>query len=161
MRKKHIAYGLYVVMTAGVLLAGCGKKDDPAPGDNKKISMKFTLSVSGTDEYDQVDFSMGAGNHDASQYGAPVWKVNGVTQNNENVLLLDEGDFAGSTKTYVIETVKPFNFGHLSVGYSNTDGGPITLSYKVEIDGKVKTNVENLRIVDGESQTKNFSYTPE
>jgi hypothetical protein len=159
-KKKYTIYGLSLVMMSGFLFTGCGKKDDPAPAD-KKISMKFTISVSGADQNDQVDIAIGAGNHDASQYGAPVWKKNGTTQGNEDVLLLDIDDFAGSTKTYVIETVKPFNFGHLDVSCANTDGGPITLSYKAEVNNKVSTNVENVVVAAGQSQNKKFTYAPE
>jgi hypothetical protein len=143
---------------ASFAFTACSKKDDPKPG-NEKISLKITLTVNGADNNDQVDFSVSAGNHDASQYGAPVWKKNGATQGNEDHILIDEKSFFGSTKTYVFETVKPFDFGRLNVSYSNLDGGPITLSYKTEVDGKVETNVENLVILAGQSQSKNFSYT--
>jgi hypothetical protein len=159
-RKKHVVYSLCLVMVTSFLFTGCGKKDDPAPANNAKISMKFTLSVTGADQNDQIDFAVSAGNHDASQYGAPVWKINGTTQGNENVLLLDKGDFTGATKTYVIETVKPFNFGSLKVGYSNHDGAAITMSYKAEVNGAVETNVQNLVIAAGQSQIKNFTYQP-
>lgn len=121
--------------------------------------MKVTITVTGANADDQVDFGIGAGNHDASQYGAPVWKVNGVTQGNEDDILLDVDDFVGATQTYVLETVKPFDFGHLNAGCSNDLGGnPITMSYKVEVDGKVETNVENLVVAAGQSHNKNYSY---
>lgn len=147
-------------MVASVGFTGCGgKDDDPAPNNNK-ITMKFTVTVAGADNQDQVDITVTAGNHDASQYGAPVWKVNGVTQGNENVLILDIDNFVGGTKTYVIETIKPFNFGGLSVGVRNNAQvpGPVTISYKAEVDGKVETNVENVVTAASQSYNKNYTY---
>jgi hypothetical protein len=154
-RAKRIILGLCLVTLISFVSTGCGDKDDPKPN---KITMKFTLTVTGAASNDQVDFTIGAGNHDASQYGSPAWKINGQTQGNESVIQLDVQNFVGATKTYILETVKPFDFGSLSVGYSNADGGPLTISYKAEIGGNVETNVENLVVTAGQSQTKNFSY---
>ncbi|NSL86092.1 hypothetical protein [Chitinophaga solisilvae] len=157
---KHFIYSLCLTALAGILFTGCGgKKDDPAPQNYGKISLKITVTVTGADQMDQVDLGISAGNHDASQYGEPVWKINGVTQGNENVILWDEKKFFGSTKTYVFETVRPYNFGGLSVSYSNQEGTPITLSYKAEVDGKVETNVQNQVIAVGQSQSHNYKYT--
>lgn len=157
-RAKRVIFGLCLLTITNFVFTGCKKKDDPTPGNPGKITMKFTFTVTGADLNDQVDFQVSAGNHDASQYGAPVWKINGTTQGNESTVALDQQDFVGNTKTYTIETVKPFNFGNLSVIYSNTNGGPITISYKAEIDGKVETKVENLVVAAGQSKIKDFSY---
>lgn len=147
-------------MVASFVFTGCGGKDDPAP-DNKKVTMKFTVTVAGADNHDQVDIRVSAGNHDASQYGAPVWKINGVTQGNENVLILDIDNFVGGTKTFVLETIKPFNFGGLSVGIVNNAQAPtpITVSYKAEVDGKVETNVANVVTAASQSYNKEYTYT--
>lgn len=158
-KAKRIIFSLCLVTIAGFGFPGCS--DDDKPANNAKINMKFTVKVTGADANDQVDFQAGAGNHDASQYGSPAWKINGTTQGNENFVALDTEDFVGSTKQYVIETVKAFNFGSLKVVCSNTDGGPITLSYKAEVDGKVETNVENLVIPAGQSEVKDFTYKPQ
>jgi hypothetical protein len=156
-RTKQLIAGVCFAVLACVTGTGCSKDDKP--GTNKKISMKFTVTVNGASSDDQVDFQFGAGNHDASQYGGVVWKINGVAQGNENVIALDEQKFLGSTKTYVVETVTGFNFGNLVVRYSNAPGGsPLTISYKAEIDGKVQTNVETLSVAAGQSDNKNYTY---
>ncbi len=147
---------LFIV--AAFVFAGCSKKNDPGPDTGSKKSMKFTFTVTGSDLNDEIEFHLTAGNHDASQYGAPVWKVNGVTQGNEDDLFLTKRDFAGNTKTYVVETVKAFNFGALNVHYTIAEDSPVTISYKAEIGGKVETNVENLVVAAGQSQNKNFTY---
>lgn len=119
--------------------------------------MKITVTVTGADQNDQVDFQVSAGNHDASQYGAPVWKKNGTSQDNQDNIIIDEGSFIGATKTYVFETVKPFDFGQLSINVVNLEGGPITASYKAEINGKVETN-ENVTVAVGQSHNKTLNY---
>lgn len=144
-------------MSLGILfLASCKKKNDDNPSGSK-ISMKMTVTVTGADQNDQVDFQVSAGNHDASQYGAPVWKMNGTSQGNQNSIIIDEGSFIGTTKTYVFETVKSFDFGELSINVVNLEGGPITASYKAEINGKVETN-ENVAVAVGQSYNKKFTY---
>lgn len=146
------------VLSVGILfLASCKKKSDDNPNSGNKISMKMTVTVTGADQNDQVDVQVSAGNHDASQYGAPVWKMNGTSQGNQQSILIDEKSFLGTTKTYVFETVKPFDFGELGISVSNLEGGPITASYKTEVDGKVETN-ENIVVAVDQSQNKRFTY---
>ncbi|WP_436489140.1 hypothetical protein [Chitinophaga sp. ARDCPP14] len=158
-RTTRIFFSLCLVMMAGLAFTGCGGKDDPAP-DNKKATFKFTITVAGADDKDQVDVRVSAGNHDASQYGSPVWKINGVTQGNENVMILDIDNFVGGVKTYVVETVKPFNFSGLSVGVVNNAQvpGAVTISYKAEVDGKVETNVQNVATAASQSYNKEYTY---
>ena len=147
-----------MVISLGVLsLESCKKKPGDNPDNGNKISMKMTVTVTGADQNDQVDVQVSAGNHDASQYGAPVWKMNGTSQGNQQSILIDEKSFIGTTKTYVFETVKPFDFGELSISVVNLEGGPITTSYKTEVDGKVETN-ENMVIAVDQSQNKRFTY---
>lgn len=147
-----------MVISLGVLsLASCKKKSDDNPDNGNKISMKMTVTVTGADQNDQVDFQVSAANHDASQYGAPVWKMNGTSQGNQNSIIIDEKSFIGTTKTYVFETVKPFDFGELSINVVNLEGGPITASYKTEVNGKVETN-ENVVVAVEQSHSKRLTY---
>jgi len=159
-RTKRILSGLCLLAMTAFVSTGCGgKDDDPAPG-TKKMNMKVTISVVGLEASDNVYFQIGAANHDASQYGAPVWKMNGTTQGNTHMIELKEQQFLGSTKTYVLETVKAFDFGSLNFDYSN-QGAPLTVSYKVEIDGKVKTNVQNKVVPAGGTDDQSLTYKPE
>ncbi|WP_146229790.1 hypothetical protein [Pedobacter nutrimenti] len=160
MKANKINFSLFLVVAMGILVAGCSKNKDPKPGDQSQIAMKITVTASGADQTDQVDFGVMAANHNTSQYNAPVWKMNGTVQGNQNSILLDLNNFTGSTKTYVFETVKPFDFGGLQIHVSNLYGGPITISYKAEINGKIETSAENVVIADGQSHDKNFTYAP-
>lgn len=157
LRIKQIIFSLFITASAATVFTACSKDDDNP--SFAKSPIKFTVTVNGADSNDQVDIAVNAGNHDASQYGSPVWKMNGVTQGNEDDILLDVADFTGSTKTYVFETVNSYNFGGLNVNVVNHDGAPLTVSYKAEINGNVETNVENSTVVAGQNIHKNYTYT--
>ena len=154
-RTKQIIFSLLSLAVIGSISAACSKDDD-SPSD-AKVNMKMTITVSGADSNDQADFGIAAGNHDASQYGAPVWKINGAVQGNEDDIILGTDDFIGSTQTYVLETVKPFNFGNLSAHVTNHDGGPIAVRYKAEIGGSVETDV-TVTVAAGQTHNKNYTY---
>ena len=154
-KTKRIIFSLLTVIAIGSISVACGKDDDDP--SNAKANMKMTITINGADSNDQVDFGIAAGNHDASQYGSPVWKINGVTHGNEDDIILGINDFTGSTQTYVLETVKPFNFGNLSAHVTNHDGGPIAVSYKTEVGGSVETNVTTT-VVAGQTHNKNYTY---
>lgn len=153
-RTKKIISTFLMIAAAGIIFSACSKDDDPA---DAKANMKFTITVNGADSNDQVDFLVSAGNHDASQYGSPVWKKNGTTEGNANTSSLEVSDFTSSTKTYVFETVKPFNFSSLHVAISNLDGAPISVSYKAEVNGSVETD-ENKTYAAGQTFIKDYSY---
>lgn len=154
-KTKQIIFSLLTLAITGTLSVACSKDDDHP--SEAKANMKMTITINGADPNDQVDFRVTAGNHDASQYGSPVWKINGVTQGNEDDIILGIDDFTGSTQTYVIETVKSFNFGNLSAHVTNHDGGPIAVSYKTEVGGNVETNVTTT-VVAGQNHNKNYTY---
>ncbi len=150
---RQIISGFLMVALSTAIFTACSKDDDATA----KANMKFTITVNGADSNDQIDFLVSAGNHDASQYGSPVWKMNGATQGNEDDIALEVSNFTGNTKTYVFESVKPFDFSSLHVAVSNFDGAPISVSYKAEVGGNVETN-ENRSVVAGQTFIKDYSY---
>ncbi|MBC9933148.1 hypothetical protein [Chitinophaga qingshengii] len=157
---KNIVWGLCLAAIASFTFTGCSKKNDPAP-EEKKVAVKFTVTATSAGVIDETDITIqaAAANGDASQYGAPVWKINGVTQNNEDNIFLKGNQFNGSTKTYVLETVKPFGMATIGVECTNRGTTPITLTFNTQVDGKVQTNVENLKVMPGEGYDKQFTYT--
>jgi len=157
-RVRRLSWVLGLALVAAMTSSGCKKDDDPKPPSVEKINAKITVTVTGADANDQADFRVQAANGDASQYGAPVWKINGVVQGNEDNVFVNEENFVTNVKTYVFETVKPFDMVSVHLGFSNTDGGPMTINYKVEVDGQVKTNVQNLVLAAGKSEIKNLTY---
>ncbi|MBC9909918.1 hypothetical protein [Chitinophaga varians] len=155
-KAKNIVWGLCLAAIATFTFTGCSKKDDPPAA--KKITIKYTITANGVSDMDDLGFSAQAGNHDASQYGAPVWKINGAEQGNQDNVSVDDRKFLGSTKTYVLETVKPFDFAFLKVTCTNMDGEPIILTYKAEINGQVQTNENATIVAGGGAYIKDFSY---
>ncbi|MGN7823678.1 hypothetical protein ACTJJB_26390 [Chitinophaga sp. 22536] len=156
-KAKNIVWGLCLAAVATFTFTGCSKKDDPAPSANK-ITIKYTVAATGVSDMDDLSFSAQAANHDASQYGAPVWKINGDGQGNQDHVVVDDKKFLGSTKTYVLETVKAFDFGSLRVVCTNMDGEPIVLTYKAEINGQVQTNETATIVAGAGSYIKDFTY---
>lgn len=156
-KAKNIVWGLCLAAVATFTFTGCSSKDDPAPAA-KKITIKYTVTANGVSDMDDLEFAAMAGNHDASQYGAPVWKINGAEQGNQDDVRVDDKKFLGTTKTYVFETVKGFDFGSLSVKCTNMDGDPITLTYKAEINGQVQTNQTATVAAGAGAYMKDYTY---
>lgn len=123
---------LSAIAFAIVSLSSCGgsdKKDDPTPeGKTAKITVSFT----GMEADDDILFQAHAGRADNT---TTFWKLDGVTQNNQSHMALDE-DHATQGKAYVYETVLPVQILQVSLSGQNFNG-PFTANVKVEVDGKV------------------------
>ena len=85
--------------------------------------------------------------------GAVTWKVNGETRTNELGLTIGEEQFASGT-TYVIESTD--NFSSLNVSLAGVNfSSAFTVNYKIEINGDVKNNLND---VVTENYTKVYTY---
>lgn len=150
-------YGFLSMMTVGTVLTSCSKDDDDVAEEvlGQGSHYKITVTLDNVDpDRDYVSVvtvgGTGSGKND-------VWKLNGVAQTGESAISLDKNDFAGSTKTYVIETTDPiraFTNGVQIINY----GGPMAVKYKIEKAGKTEIN-ENLTLTgDGADFTKQYSF---
>ena len=122
-------------------LGACSDKDDPEPTQEGKTG-KFTVSVDKIDAEDFiiVDFT-------GTVPGETIWKVNGEERSNEMSIKLEAEDFR-STKTFVVETVRPIPYLIATMRLSNS-GEPLNFTYKAEIDGKeVKNDKKTLSSTD-------------
>ena len=131
-------------------LGACSDKDDPEPSEEGKTG-KFTVSIDKIDEGDIVivDFN-------GTMPGETIWKVNGQERSNEMSIKLEAKDFK-STKTFVIETVRPIPHLIVTMALSNS-GEPLNFTYKAEIDGKeVKNDKKTLSGTDNEYDTQ-YNY---
>lgn len=139
-----------------VLITSCSK-DDNGPGGNPPNGSHYKITatlnnVNPQDDYVSIVVSGGnlAGKTD-------VWKINGVVKTGESAVGLNDGDFSGTTKTYVIETTVPiraFAGGVQIINY----GENLPLSFKIEKDNKTIVN-ENLTLTgDGDDFTKQYSF---
>ncbi|MCC8407825.1 hypothetical protein LJ707_02720 [Mucilaginibacter sp. UR6-1] len=158
--KKSICKTVVTALSCIILFAGlssCGKKDSdestPASGDR---TAKFTVTVTGAPESAYVSFVMVGLTNNPSE--STVWKVNGTVQNNESAVSLGENNFSGNTKTYVIESIKPLS--NISVGIQCLSPGNAAykVSYKAEIDGKVKEDIKDFTVTQNADFTHDYTY---
>ncbi|KFC19513.1 hypothetical protein [Chryseobacterium sp. FH1] len=160
MRKTSIKialYGLLSVMTFGTVITSCSNDDDDimeetvGQGSHYKITVTLD-NVNPDDDYVSVVVAGGTGSGKTD-----VWKVNGVVKTGESAIGLGDNDFAGSTKTYVIETTEPiaaFSGGVQIINY----GAPLPVKYKIEKGNETVVN-ENVTLTgDGADLTKQYSF---
>ncbi|MEH3115085.1 hypothetical protein [Pedobacter terrae] len=151
MKKISTLLSLAIVFS---LLFSCKKDSDATPSKSGKTA-KFTITANGvnaTDDY--VSFVIVGGDTKGTK---TIWKVNGVTRNNEAAISLGKDDFTGSTKTYVIETVLPVDVISASAQCINFNAS-YQISYKAEIDGKVVTNDDGVIVDVNKDYTHQFDY---
>lgn len=146
--------GIFLFSAAAV---SCGSDDSPVDGGNlNKKSFKYTLTVDGPVEAsDYISFVISGGA--AGMDNNTLWKVNGETMANEEVLGFDDNDFTGSTKTYIIESVTPIAACAFGVQLINFNA-PLKYAYKVEVNGETKVNETGTLVGDSENLTKNYSF---
>lgn len=154
---KIALYALLSVMTFGTVLTSCSKDDDDvveeAIGKRNHYKITVTLdNVNPDDDYVSVVVAGGTGSGKTD-----VWKVNGAVKTGESAIGLGKNDFAGTTKTYVIETTEPitaFSGGAQIINY----GAPLPVKYKIEKGSETIVN-ENLTLTgDGADFTKQYSF---
>ncbi|MGN8059622.1 hypothetical protein ACTJKN_25310 [Pedobacter sp. 22163] len=151
MKKGSKLLSLALVLT---LLFSCKKDSEGTPATSGKTA-KFTITANGVNSSDDyVSFVIVGGDTKGTK---TIWKVNGVTRNNEAAISLGKDDFTGSTKTYVIETVLPVDVITTSVQCINFNAS-YQISYKAEIDGKVITNDDGVTIDVNKDYTHQFDY---
>ena len=156
MYKKIVMRGLMLLMTLSLIfgISSCSRDDDGDGSGNDGNMYKITITLNGVDANDFVSLAAAASDAAAS---TSVWKINGVTQNGQVGVGLNETNFTGSTKTYVLET----NFKVIALaagGQLINYGGAITGSYKIEKNGKEEVNETINLSTDGASWSKQFKF---
>lgn len=150
-----------IVLAAVVFSTGCSKDhDNTSPDDgtgDKGKNIKITVSVnSAIDQSDYISFVSAGGV--AVQGETTLWKVNGDTQNSQQAISLGRNDFSGSTKTYVIESIKKLDACSIGVQFINF-GQDLKFSIKIEVDGKVSVDEANKTLTgDGSDFTKQYTF---
>ncbi len=132
------------------ILFSCSESDN-----NSSSSFKITITlndVNATNDYVSVTV---VGNNQSGNVALPLWRINGSDQANSQTVSLDKNDFTGTTKTYVIETIKPvqiFSSNFQIINYDN----PLTGILKIEKNGNIIIN-ETLNLV-GDNNDFTESY---
>lgn len=154
MYKKIVLRSMMLLMALGLVfgISSCSRDDDGGGKDGNMY--KITITLNGVDANDFVSLAAAASDAAAS---TSVWKINGVTQNGQVGVSLNETNFTGSTKTYVLET----NFKVIALaagGQLINYGGAITGSYKIEKNGKEEVNETINLATDGANWSKQFNF---
>ncbi|WP_158798233.1 hypothetical protein [Pedobacter sp. L105] len=154
-KKKSVAIICIALFT---ILSSCSKKNDDGgtPQTTKGKNAKFTITVTGASQSSYVSFVMAGIGTDISN--STVWKINNLTQSNEQAVTLGQNDFSGNTKTYVIESVIPLQTISVGVQCLSPGDAPYTISYKAEINGEVKNNIENVQVTKTSDFTHDYTY---
>lgn len=147
-----------ICMTLLTGLSSCSKKNDNtgAPDTSKGKTAKFTVTVTGAPESAYVSFVVAGIGTEVSN--TTVWKLNNVTQNNEQAVSLGRNNFTGSTQTYVIESVIPLQAISVGVQCLSPADVPYTISYKAEINGEVKADNKNVQVTKASDFTHDYTY---
>jgi len=152
---KIALLGILSALTFSMLTIGCSKDDDNTIPEQKGSHYKITVTLNNVNaDQDFVSIAVAGGNPGGK---TDVWKVNGVVKTGESAIGLGDTDFTGATKAYVIETTEPiraFSGGVQIINY----GAPLSVDYKIEVDGKVKVTENPTLTGDGANLTKQYSF---
>lgn len=130
---------LFAALIAGLLTGVSCSKDD-GPDTSKGKSAKFTLSAPGLTEGDIALYMFTASMN--GQVAGTSWKINGVTQDNQGVIRIENEHLMGN-KTVIVETTKPLDNIIVTFGGS-CDETPYTIKLKAEINGKLENDITDL-----------------
>lgn len=152
---KKSLLAAFSLSAALISFSSCSSSNDD-PSEHEELSnYKITVTLDNVNAADDYVAVVAVG----TTYGAKtdVWKVNGVVRTGESSISLGDTDFTGATKTYVLETTEPirlFNGGAEIVNYKEDLG----VHYKIEKNGKVIINENEVLKGDGSKFTKNYSF---
>ena len=103
MYKKIVLRSMMLLMALGLVfgISSCSRDDDGGGSAKDGDMYKITITLNGVDANDYVSLSCAASDAAAT---TSVWKINGVTQNGQIGVGLNETNFTGSTKTCLLYT---------------------------------------------------------
>lgn len=155
LRKLLIAF-LPILCIAFVMSCSSDDDDDEMISQEGK-NFKFTVTANNVGEQDYLSFVFVGSD---MQQSTTIWKINGVTQNNETGVSLGKNDFMGTTKTYVIESTRPLRLVTSGIQCINpgANNPSFTVSYKAEVDGTVVRNDQNVVVGPGSDYSHNFTF---
>ncbi|WDF67948.1 hypothetical protein PQ465_16800 [Sphingobacterium oryzagri] len=136
----------------GITMMGCSSDDDNLPTDGN--TYKITVTASAVEERDFISFVVVGADLNQSN---TVWKVNGEERTGETGVSFGKNEFTGTTKTYVIESIKPLRLVSIGTQLINY-GNPLPYAIKIEKNGKTEIDVSSTLTGDGADFTKDYSF---
>lgn len=154
--QRKMKFLLCTVLMASIL--SCSS-DDNKPDNSDGKNIKLTITINGLTAEDYVSFvAVGSAFSSSGGLDTTLWKVNGTTLTNEEVVSLGKNEFIGSTKTYVIESVKPLQLASVGMQFLTFAPRTYSISYKAEINGKVVKEDSNVVVTAENDYTHDYSY---
>lgn len=122
-------------------IASCSSDDDSGgTPDGKHIKITVQATGLNTDEMDNLLVAVAGSNASTSE--STIWKINGVTQNNQMAVSLSDSDTEiQNGEVVVIETISSVITGTGSFQVINFDT-PFNFKYKAEVNGEVVVNID-------------------
>ena len=132
----------------------CSSDDNSSSGSSYKITITLN-DVNATDDFISI---VVVGSNQSGVNNYPMWKINGVNQENVQTISLGKSDFTGITKTYVMETVNPIEILTSGVQIINY-GNPLIGNFKIEKNGTILINQDINLVGDNSDFTQDYSYS--
>ena len=166
---KNILSSTFLIVFAFAIctmMFACGKsgggKVTVTPPPTGGHTVKFTVTVAGSVSPANAGLIvLGFGATDAvNPSNNTLWKVNNVERKNESALGFVGTDFPqGKTTSIVIESTVPVKNPVANLDFDNGTGLPAyIISFKAEIDGKVKNDDENISITHTNDYIHDYTY---
>lgn len=144
--------GISVLLVSAALFTSCKKSTSPFSNKNAKITFSVSSAFNKA-EGDNFSFSVGGATLDGSYVD---WTVDGTIE--RGTIVSVTSDYVNGGKSNVVVTsAQKFNTGSVSISSFNIAGAPFTVSYKIEVEGKV-VDEKSVEIADGSDPlTKNYT----
>lgn len=157
MKKLKKLFWILVPILTLSLVMSCSSDDDEEIVDSNQKNFKFTITANNVDAQDYVSFVFVGSEVNNSN---TIWKINGVTQDNETGVSFGKNDFMGSTKTYVIESTKPLRLVTSGIQCINpgANNPSFTFSYKAEVNGQVVKDDKDIVVSSTSDYSHNYTY---
>jgi len=130
---KHTLSILLSGLLTLALFTYCSEDDD-IPGLPQGKSMKFTISASGFQTSDYISITIGGGPADG--HTSTIFKLNGVLQNNQKTIIIDEDEILAGT--VILESVVPLSSVYITAGGFSSDTHSYVLKIEPVIDGQAE-----------------------
>jgi len=151
-RLKIPVLGISTLLLSAALFSSCKKSTSPFSNKNAKVTFSVSSAFNKA-EGDHFTLSIGGSTLDGTSVD---WTIDGATE--RGTIVSVTSDYVnGGKSNVVVASAQKFNTGSVSISSFNIDGAPFTVTYKVEVDGKV-VDEKSVEIADGSDPlTKNYT----
>ncbi len=150
---KKLSLIICLLAFSAVVFSGCKKKDNADEPDIRGKTFKYTVTSTGILATDNIDITFNGG---SSNNAKTVLKVDGATQDNQQVVTLTRAQITKSGGT-VVESVVPLIVSGFNLsGFSGTAGHTFVVKVVPIVDGTPVTTVSKTFTTEVFSQGYNY-----